>query len=318
MVHPDALDHFNSFTHTESIIVEARNWATGFGREFEVIDRDYMGLDLGELLTYSAVVKNPAKSDQIRSHSRSHGYLMEPLKRYKRWLKSYKTNAMYASERTMTGSNSMDPAIFREYAIHRLTSKHGSRLSAFYNRRIMKYRKWQLKLASKKVLDSSVDELLQMVGCSSGKRWDFNNGIGPVIGIGLGQFRFHQDSVHAKFAKYLTQKARAIGIVVVGVNEYYTSQKCPRCLSRLYEVDRRVKYCEECRMFFNRDNAAAQNISTLVIMRANKQPRPPQLMEPSDAELGIPPAPPPDPGPGPSAKPSRKRQKRSRPPDPSA
>ena len=181
----------------------------------------------------------------------------------------------------------MDAETFFQYAIRRLTSQDASRLSAFYNRRIVKYRKWQLELASKSVLDKSVNELLQMVGCKSGKKWNFNDGIGPIVGVGLGQFRFHQQSLHAKFAKYFTQKARSIGVVVVGVNEYYTSQKCPRCLSKLYEVDRRVKYCEECRMFLNRDNSAAQNICTLVIMRANKRQRPAQLMQPTDAELGI-------------------------------
>jgi hypothetical protein len=260
-------------------------------------------VDLGELLAFYAVAMNPGKmgggQNELKTHSRSQGYLMEPQRKYQRWLNHAKSGKICVSERTMTGSSSMDLATFLQYAVHRLTSKDGSRLSAFYNRHIVKYRKWQLRLATKQVMDQCVEELLNMVGCSSGRPWDFSNGIGPIIGIGMGQFRFHQFSKHALFAKYLTQKARAIGVVVVGVDEFYTSQKCPRCLSRLYEVDRRVKYCEECRMFFNRDNAAAQNMCTLTIMRANKQTRPPQLKMPTDAELGIPPpgAPPHPPSP---------------------
>jgi hypothetical protein len=41
--------------------------------------------------------------------------------------------------------------------------------------------------------------------------------------------------MNVKFAKDLAQKARAVGIVDVGVNDYYTSQKYPCCLARLYE-----------------------------------------------------------------------------------
>jgi hypothetical protein len=45
-----------------------------------------MGIDLGEKLTFSAVAMNPAKNEELKSHSRSAAYLMEPLKRYRRWL----------------------------------------------------------------------------------------------------------------------------------------------------------------------------------------------------------------------------------------
>ena len=45
ILHPDALAHFNVFSHTESINVDARNWTTAFGSSFEVIDRDYMGIE---------------------------------------------------------------------------------------------------------------------------------------------------------------------------------------------------------------------------------------------------------------------------------
>ena len=178
-----------------------------------------------------------------------------------------------------------------------------------------------MKVATKKVMDKSINELFQMIGCDSRRKWNFDDGIGPVMGIGLGKFRFHQDSVHAKFCKYLTQKARAIGIVVVGINEYYTSQMCPCCGAVLFDVQRRVKYCEDCNKFFNRDNAAAENICTLTILKANGKPRPFHLMEPifTDAELDIPPpggAGPPPGGagpPGPSddgAGPSNPKKKR--------
>ena len=56
-------------------------------------------------------------------------------------------------------------------------------------------------MADEKVMEKSIQELFLMVSCTSYRKWNFDDGIGPVIGIGLGKFRYHQDSVHAKFAK---------------------------------------------------------------------------------------------------------------------
>jgi hypothetical protein len=295
--------------------IESRTWHK-FGNNYSnILDRTYLGIDLGERLTYSAVAMNPARSvgsERIYYHERSQGHLMEPFKKFQRWLNHSKPESVASLERGMTGADSFDLQTFRDYAIGRVLGQAAARISEFHNTRLMKYRKWQMKLALKKVMDKAIQELLQVIGCDSRSKWNFNDGIGPVIGIGLGKFRFHQDSVHAKFAKYLTQKARAIGIVVVGINEYYTSQKCPSCGAFLFDVigKDRVKYCETCNKCLNRDNAAAENICSLTILKANGKPRPAHLMEPhfSDAELGI--GPPPGGGPGDGAGPSNPKRRR--------
>jgi hypothetical protein len=111
-----------------------------------------MGLDLGEVLTYSAVAMNPGGThpERIFHHQRSQGHLMEPLRKFKRWLNHNKPEQISQLERGLSGANSPDFETFRTYALRRVTSEESRQVSAFYNRKYYQYRKWQMRLALKK------------------------------------------------------------------------------------------------------------------------------------------------------------------------
>ena len=256
------------------------------------LDRWYIGMDLGERLIFSAAMMNPVKDPKtIICHERSQGYLQEPLKRFQRWLNNVKPTVIAESERSMTGASSMDVLTFRNYALRRIFSDESHMLTEFYNSLFFKRQKWCLKKALRKGMDKTVEELFRMIGCSSRLKLNPDDGLLPILGIGVSSFRFHQNSFHAVFQRYLTQKVRAVGIQVIGINEYYTSQKCPHCGSFLFDVigKDRVKYCPDCNKCYNRDNVGAENILTLTMFKANGKVRPRHLSEPiyTDDQLGI-------------------------------
>lgn len=208
----------------------------------------------------------------------SQASLMEPLRKYKNWLKRTKPRWVSDMENNLTGRSSTNLGNFKSYVLQRIDENF--RLYKYYNSVNMKYRKWQLKVAMKSLLDGAVRNLLALANCDGCNKWDNKDGLSPIICFGLGQFRFHPDSLHAKFISYFTVKARAMGLTVVGANEYYTSQKCPSCGRFIHEINDRVKACCSCSKYFNRDCAAAENIATLSVLRSSGQERPKHLQEP--------------------------------------
>ncbi|KAF9348418.1 hypothetical protein BGX26_000173 [Mortierella sp. AD094] len=68
-----------------------------------------------------------------------------------------------------------------------------------------------------------------MVGGTPGQKRDEKNKV--IIGIGLGEFSSTSrlSSLHTAFSAYFVQLARSLDYIVVGVNEYYTSKRCPDC-----------------------------------------------------------------------------------------
>ena len=56
----------------------------------------------------------------------------------------------------------------------------------------------------------------------------------------------------------------SLGYLVVGVNEFYTSKKCPRCTNFVGQATIRRLYCKTCRMYLHRDVMAAENICKIV------------------------------------------------------
>ncbi|KAF9990403.1 hypothetical protein BGZ75_001885, partial [Mortierella antarctica] len=68
--------------------------------------------------------------------------------------------------------------------------------------------------------------------------------------------------------------ARSLGYIVVGVNEYYTSKKCPTCENFVGQVNIRRLYCKHCRTYLHRDVMAGHNIGNIVRSHLLYQQRP--------------------------------------------
>ncbi|KAI7826875.1 hypothetical protein BC939DRAFT_446069, partial [Gamsiella multidivaricata] len=102
-------------------------------------------------------------------------------------------------------------------------------LMEFYNGNNNRFKKntWDMERAKHIEYQAIANSLLKIVGGSIGERCK-----SPVlIGVGLGDFRSSKrlSSLHGTFLSYFIPLARSLGYVVVGIEEYYTSKKCPNC-----------------------------------------------------------------------------------------
>lgn len=65
--------------------------------------------------------------------------------------------------------------------------------------------------------------------------------------------------------------------MVVGLNEYYTSKKCPGCGLFVGQVDIRRFYCSKCQVYHHRDVMAAENMANIIQEYLVRQERPDYL-----------------------------------------
>ena len=80
---------------------------------------------------------------------------------------------------------------------------------------------------------------------------------------------------------FLYTQVRSLGYVVVGVNEFYTSKKCPMCHQFVCQVNIRRLYCEYCKKFMHRDVMAGHNLANVVQGHLREQRRP-RYLQPVD------------------------------------
>ncbi|KAF9289007.1 hypothetical protein BGZ74_000809 [Mortierella antarctica] len=109
-----------------------------------------------------------------------------------------------------------------------------------------------------------------------GAKRDPNNKV--IIAIGMSKFDWNKglSSLDSSFQSYFINKARSLGYLVVGVNEHYTSQKCPTCQNFVARVGKSYRrlYCETCHKKLHRDTMAAHNMCNIVHEHLLHQRRP--------------------------------------------
>ena len=74
---------------------------------------------------------------------------------------------------------------------------------------------------------------------------------------------------------------------MVGVNEFYTSKKCPVCEEFVGQVDMRRFYCSKCKAYMHRDVMAGHNMANVVRGHLLAQQRPCYL-QPRDVDGNYP------------------------------
>ncbi|KAF9929516.1 hypothetical protein FBU30_001486 [Linnemannia zychae] len=106
----------------------------------------------------------------------------------------------------------------------------------------------------------------------AGKPRDDTNHV--LIGVGLGKFQSTGRllSLYSSFLQYFVPLARSLGYIVAGINEYYTSKKCPDCHEFVAQVPLRQFYCPKCQRY--RDIMAAENMSVIAQSHLVNQERP--------------------------------------------
>ena len=80
---------------------------------------------------------------------------------------------------------------------------------------------------------------------------------------------------------------RSLGYIVVGVNKYYTSKKCPVCKKFMTQVEIRRLYCPHCKVFMHREVMAGHNIANVVRGHLINQQRP-LYLQPVDKDGSYP------------------------------
>ncbi|GJJ76092.1 hypothetical protein EMPS_08451 [Entomortierella parvispora] len=151
----------------------------------------------------------------------------------------------------------------------------------FYHSPWMLKRKWDMRKAQQRAIDLAMDQIFKLAGVLSGRKADGSAGTTVVFALGLGSFnsRTGLPSKHGPLERRFTQRARRLGYIVVGVDEYYTSAKCLRqnCDAFLQYGERRSKYCTACKQYFDRDVVGSENIAYICMQFILGQERPPKF-----------------------------------------
>ncbi|KAF9191351.1 hypothetical protein BGZ50_009406 [Haplosporangium sp. Z 11] len=161
-----------------------------------------------------------------------------------------------------------------------------SQLESLYNdyrRQTWKRHAWDAKKAFDEEYRQLADSLLKVVEGTTGTRKKDTNKV--VIGLGLGEFSSKNklSSLHQSFRDYFISKTRSLGYIVVGVNEYNTSKKCPICEGFVGQANIRRLHYPTSETNVHGDAMAGHNSANIVRHHLVHQPRP-LYLQPIDSQ----------------------------------
>ncbi|KAG0219994.1 hypothetical protein BGX33_010569 [Mortierella sp. NVP41] len=164
----------------------------------------------------------------------------QPQFRFQRWLEGEKEAVPEGETKSIADIESALPPLRGDGSrVVKYTAelKGENRLLEFYNGDNNRYKRyqWDLRRARQEEYSAIANRLLSIVDGSIGRIKDKSD---PVL-IG----------------------ARSLGYIVVGLNKFYTSKKCPICHEFVAQVTLRRLYCLECQVYHHRDVMAAHNIA---------------------------------------------------------
>ncbi|KAF9081203.1 hypothetical protein BGX27_005023, partial [Mortierella sp. AM989] len=199
---------------------------------------------------------------------------MQPVFRYRRWLEGEKESKSIAHAESNLPPLRGPGASVVDYV--RKLEEVEEQLSEFYRGDKNRFKKhdWDKTRAKHTEYQAVAASLFGIVGGSLGKKLDPSNPV--LIGVGLGQFKSigRLTSLHSTFLDFFIPLARSLGYIVVGLNEYYTSKKCPDCENFVAQVTLRQFFCPHCERYHHRDVMAAENMSRIARGFLEKQKRP--------------------------------------------
>ncbi|KAF9319607.1 hypothetical protein BG003_008714 [Podila horticola] len=234
----------------------------------------------------NAVLVEPTGQDDIQPFTSSANATTRAQESIQ--LSTNNTEAAKAEPKSISGIESALPplrgnrASFTDHMKHRNANKDA--LDMFYNDKKFKFKrhKWLAQRARVEEYYRLADGLLRMVGGSIGTRKKDEDKV--IIGIGLGRFTSTSrlSSLHGTFEAFFVNKARALSYLVVGVNEVYTSKKCPKCAQFVAQTKNlRRLYCgHHCKKYMHRDVMAGHN--TCNILRGHIKKERPDYLQPVD------------------------------------
>ncbi|KAF9943841.1 hypothetical protein BGZ65_000123, partial [Modicella reniformis] len=212
----------------------------------------------------------------------------QPSFKFRNWSEQQKMESTTGGEDSPAATEGPDTSI-SNYVTELSRGRREEQLDRFYNGNNSLYKRH--KNDAKKAKDAEyaiiTDRLLNMVGGNIGRKRQPDDKV--VIGIGLGKFSSDSrlSSLHTSFQEYFVQKVRSLGYVVLGINEFYTSKKCPTCHQFLCQVEIRRLHCEHCMTLVHRDVIAAENMCNIIRGYLLDQKRP-RYLQPVDENKNYP------------------------------
>ncbi|OAQ26935.1 hypothetical protein K457DRAFT_21758, partial [Linnemannia elongata AG-77] len=203
-----------------------------------------------------------------------------PTDSFSNWLEDRRENTIGPSTgRTIQKIETALPplkgegASFCEYVAMRRASEED--LDTFYNNTNFWKHKWDSNICRKEEYYKVAEGLLNMIGGSVGRpRLPHQN---VVIAIGLAKFTavHGPPALNGTFQAFFINLARSLGYLVVGINEYYSSKRCPHCHAFVCATsDWRTLYCTTCKRFLQRDVMASENMNNAIKGHLIHQQRP--------------------------------------------
>ncbi|KAG0014587.1 hypothetical protein BGZ82_001717, partial [Podila clonocystis] len=260
-----------------------------------------LGIDLGQAFTVGASALLPSSDGQEHGTTAdikiplstrfynlavSQKAVYQPTLKHRTWLEQRKGRAA-EGEKSIAEIETDLPALRGSAASIAKYVKDSKvvelELETFYNSIVLKKHKWDAQRARDKEFELIAKRLLKMVGGNPGRKRDKKDK--AIIGIGLGEFSptSRLSSLHSAFSTYFMQMARSLDYIVVGVNEYYTSKRCPVCHEFVGQVDIRQLYCPKCRAKIHRDVMAGHNMCNIIQGHLLHQQRP-HYLQPFDKD----------------------------------
>ncbi|KAG0347646.1 hypothetical protein BGZ54_004853, partial [Gamsiella multidivaricata] len=169
-------------------------------------------------------------STQFHNLAVSQKAVYQPTFKNRRWLDQRKKRAAEGETSIAHVESNLPPLRGPDSSITKFVKESKDKesdLDTFYNSVVLKKHNWDARRARDQEFKLVAKRLLEMVGGTPGAKRDDKNKV--IIGIGLGEFSSNSrlSSLHTAFSTYFIQLARSLGYIVVGVNEYYTSKRCP-------------------------------------------------------------------------------------------
>ncbi|KAF9572130.1 hypothetical protein EC968_010216 [Mortierella alpina] len=222
-----------------------------------------LGIDLGQKLRQRQKGAQPTYINlAVKSKA-----VLQPTFKKRAWLEAEKNTAVIGPksindlELSIPPRHGQDTDFVAHVNARRETS---GQLRDFYSSPRMMSREYDARRAHEGEYSKITDQLLRMVGGTIGRPKDADAKI--VIGVGLSKFGSGSGltSMDQAFASYFIRTCRALGYLVVGLNEFYTSKKCPDCHNFAAQVTLRQLYCPHCRVYFHRDVMAGNNLCNVI------------------------------------------------------
>ena len=188
------------------------------------------------------------------------------------------------------------------------TNKQLTKIPDFYNSPAVAHRNWDSKISQASALDRAAEMIERLPGPQAGndrRRQERSRPIKPsLFVIGDGKFSTNglsmAPSLHNKLASRIVCRAQArkSGDLCYKIDEYRSSQLCPRCFGKLQYLKRkprsraealrkgtdgdglvqdyRVQYCQSlsCKLYLHRDCASAQcfTVSADALLKTGRRP----------------------------------------------